>query len=68
MHRVPAVSTMSSTVEERWEGEEKRKGREIVLDVYVVESLRQREKEKEGEVIYTARNGEEVITRVKETK
>ena len=62
------MSTMSSTVEERWEGEEKRKGREIVLDVYVVESLRQREKEKEGEVIYTARNGEEVITRVKETK
>ena len=40
---------MSSTVEERWEGEEKRKGREIVLDLYVVESLRQRERKRKRE-------------------
>lgn len=41
------MSTMSSTVEERWESEEKREGgREIVLDVYVVESLRQIKRER----------------------
>jgi hypothetical protein len=35
---------MSSTVEKRWESEKREGWREILLDVYVVESLRQRER------------------------